>query len=1209
MEQTNKAVTTQQIHKGRKQTRDSIRRTEKRKKMDQEHNENQDKKKYKHVERNETDFNIPGQPRPSREWPRERPVEYPSWSRGQREYRGYQRHYEVPRGQPRGRRPFRSNGPRDFFRGQSRQWSPKPDYPPSEYQIQKVLNYLKKNDVNNTTLRDNPTQQQNYGEDVRGQRPKEPERTKLPSNKSSTSGDESQSDIYHSSDGEESTQESEDSAEDENEQNADETHKGSKNTDIRLKPPPLEFLRPEHNTSRPNFSRTLIATMPLKMKTDPKYKDIVNLFSSNLADDIPITTGPEMQNLLDVINESSELLISFPIRKPFESEIMTLGGQDIRFPRMLKRLNQSFETKEKKSWLKPEITQEWQDKAGIKDALLKEQSVLKIFDDIKKIVGQTEMSSPVALYPGFNPAHWDRIEPILDVKELDTEYQELENKIISVQGWNRIQFKQNFPNIYQANILFHRKKIYREWTSGDNGTDENSTTTNTRYTINTGSELCPPIQVVLGDENKRHTGHAERKYYRIERKRNITWNAGIITDTGVLRPAKLSQVGIQIGTRIIHAQPAIRLSPQQANLPGAGFRQEQMYKGALHASEFYVDEIPTRCTISKGTCPCYTYQEAGTTTIQTINCISVKEIIGLTGGISKSKLSGENNPSEVEFIPRPQNPKSTDIIYIKEVRGQYIELHDLYPYVNQAMIKCRGANLGLLAQAIIEGKLTRCAPNPSGAFFNDIPIKMGCRLHAYNYPSIKTLLLKFHLGRSNVVILEKEQNLALDRCSNALVIGREKECEINEFVGHPSKLGPLYPALPPTYSGSLKRIHDWQEGEDVKEYKFPNLEQLIYSMAMNLKNATKVRCTNCFAFVQISAFIHHWSTLHHDELLYITVADDWGTGQKVLSNFLAFIIICMQSASCPLNANILVTKPPVDASMNQEQTPIEILEKVGTQSPKSKSIDISKYRDIEEQLGKSVCELAKIKVELAKTILAKEEAIADMAAWNVQQGAKDRTLKTKQDLDATEHNQVKLELARLRLEVANCDMSNETLESQRVKIAELTSTNNILERQLTGERNELQLQLAKLNSNALLIESKQRIIETLQQKNNALNDLMEAHTKEFTCIPNPVPVSYTSDKQPSSSTQEPADIDPVDSGTGTFPKSIIAPSFDGPDPFGISGIDSEESSDNIITHTEREISDILDGTGLIEETAIVAKDIPSENKTKRGRKKGKNAVK
>ena len=51
------------------------------------------------------------------------------------------------------------------------------------------------------------------------------------------------------------------------------------------------------------------------------------------------------------------------------------------------------------------------------------------------------------------------------------------------------------------------------------------------------------------------------------------------------------------------------------------------------------------------------------------------------------------------------------------------------------------------------------------------------------------------------------------------------------------------------------------------------------------------------------------------------------------------------------------------------------------------------------------------------------------------------------------------------------------------------------------------------------------------------------------------------------------------------------------------------SSDNIITHTDREISDILEDTDLIEETAIISKDIPSENKTKRGRKKGKHAAK
>ena len=69
-------------------------RTEKRKMSHQEHNRDHINKKNKTIERIETDFNIPGQPSPSREWPRERPVEYPSWSRGQREYRGYQTQYQ-----------------------------------------------------------------------------------------------------------------------------------------------------------------------------------------------------------------------------------------------------------------------------------------------------------------------------------------------------------------------------------------------------------------------------------------------------------------------------------------------------------------------------------------------------------------------------------------------------------------------------------------------------------------------------------------------------------------------------------------------------------------------------------------------------------------------------------------------------------------------------------------------------------------------------------------------------------------------------------------------------------------------------------------------------------------------------------------------------------------------------------------------------------
>ena len=184
MDQTSTAVIAQQINKGRKQTRDNKRRIGKRKMMNQEHKKNQDKKKYKNVERNETEYSIPRrdpslperdlQPGPSR--PREYnqwPVDYPTWSRGHREYRGYQGNYGDQRGQSRGRRPYRRNGPRDFYRGQSRQWSPKPDYPPSEHQIQKVLNYIKKKEVNSKNSKDNSPHQQSYGEDVRGQYSKE----------------------------------------------------------------------------------------------------------------------------------------------------------------------------------------------------------------------------------------------------------------------------------------------------------------------------------------------------------------------------------------------------------------------------------------------------------------------------------------------------------------------------------------------------------------------------------------------------------------------------------------------------------------------------------------------------------------------------------------------------------------------------------------------------------------------------------------------------------------------------------------------------------------------------------------------------------------------------------------------------------------------------------------------------------------------------
>ena len=95
--------------------------------------------------------------------------------------------------------------------------------------------------------------------------------------------------------------------------------------EMKFKHKVLEFLSPEHMVSRTNLGRTLISTMPIKMKEDKKYGKILDLFKSNLADGLQTTTEPDMQDLLDMIKEYSELLISFPIKKSFEGETLKLG--------------------------------------------------------------------------------------------------------------------------------------------------------------------------------------------------------------------------------------------------------------------------------------------------------------------------------------------------------------------------------------------------------------------------------------------------------------------------------------------------------------------------------------------------------------------------------------------------------------------------------------------------------------------------------------------------------------------------------------------------------------------------------------------------------------------------------------------------------------------------------------------------------------------
>ena len=230
MDQTRTAVKVKKNKKERKQKRDNKDRALKRKMSNTAHNEDRDKKKHKTMNEDQTkkDYSIPRgnsslperdlQPGPSKpreynsnnRWPQD--YQTNQWSRGRREYQGYQGNYGDHRGQSRDRRPYQRNGPRDFYyRGQSRQWSPRTDYPPSEQQIQKVLNYIKKKEDDSKDIKDDPQHQQSYGEDVRGQYSKENEGKDLTSDKLSATRAELEFNTYHSSDSWESAEASDDS--------------------------------------------------------------------------------------------------------------------------------------------------------------------------------------------------------------------------------------------------------------------------------------------------------------------------------------------------------------------------------------------------------------------------------------------------------------------------------------------------------------------------------------------------------------------------------------------------------------------------------------------------------------------------------------------------------------------------------------------------------------------------------------------------------------------------------------------------------------------------------------------------------------------------------------------------------------------------------------------------------------------------------------
>ena len=49
---------------------------------------------------------------------------------------------------------------------------------------------------------------------------------------------------------------------------------------------------------------------------------------------------------------------------------------------------------------------------------------------------------------------------------------------------------------------------------------------------------------------------------------------------------------------------------------------------------------------------------------------------------------------------------------------------------------------------------------------------------------------------------------------------REKLEEINAFVGHISRLIPLFPSIPPNYNGKVMRIHNLEDNSKPETYVF-----------------------------------------------------------------------------------------------------------------------------------------------------------------------------------------------------------------------------------------------------------------------------------------------------------------------------------------------------------------------------------------------------
>ena len=969
-----------------------------------------------------------------------------------------------------------------------------------------------------------------------------------------------------------------------------------------------------HETTRNHFCKSITESIPAYIASDITFKPVLELVKLNYYDNGMIPTHPTNGKVLDLLNDCPTIRKAFQIKKSYSYKKMKLGTKDYTFPLLNRNIGESIECEELENWIRPDIVKTHLKAMKYKkkqmDPKFRQGLIRKISDGILPTVNSgPKLDRPNSLYPMFNEQHWHKTELIVDQELLTDEMTNLENNFIRIQAWDLEQFKRRYPHITQANTLYYRKTQFAHWYKhiGTWGRDNSKVH---QHQVGKNSENTNII-MFFEDENRRHENYSKERYIKMYNNvsamnSNLAWSAGFLTKEGWLRPTEEGIKTVTYGNRQIFLRSIpTMLSPLQPNLPGITSIQMECQRGTVSIDNILVEEIPNRIFPSSKGCMCTPYMEKGILILNTLSCLTINDMLTISNSPTINK--------SVEHVDG----------IISEIRC--VELRDMNVYVDQQRVASEGINLSLAQFTTVNNILNRCAPNPTGAFMNDCPTTLGSRFHKHNNITYRKFNLMTHLGCDNISILEKEQNLYSDRCSNNLTIGKEKMEEIASFTGHISRLIPLFPSLPPNYQGKVRRIHDLEENKTPGTYQFSSLNHLIEQMVDNIDINGFIRCSNCFDKVHAKTFITHWNTQHEHELIMLNVADEYGTGQKVLSNLLTYLILAtsdiFQSSKGNRETNRIIQDKSIlidqlETDKAKQQDVIEDLEQTISATSGARSIGIPDSEIIESYNS----QITALKIE-----------VSDFTITNISSKLETEKLRREKLSWIQEKSAIEKNLIQKTLELNNRIFHISQLEQE---LKEERNTNEDLKLQLSEEKqarekaeNDLRIsdQIKKLNIGKLsmkiasLPETDHAILSSDQSTNSNPGS---TRTADEDLLTYPRSASVTEDDSHAvervQSNEEAGELDVREVDPLLDPFQALNDCLDssslglGPDPFCLNAIPAEESDSDgepmnpeAMAHPSRpDYSDaeIVDEVVEDPETEKIKKSVPNKPTKKSKRK-------